>query len=90
MRPLEKLFLLEVEFYRRLRTVAPGTPDSSGVHTSYALQCGYEPIIREVGSATGHDIEQLRHRLLRADDARDILAARDSIERLLMIARPGG
>ena len=45
MTPLERLFLLEVEFHRRLRTQAPGTADASSLHTSYALQSGYEPLI---------------------------------------------
>lgn len=38
--PLEKLFCLELEFYRRLRTQAPGTADAHSLHTSYALQAG--------------------------------------------------
>ena len=46
MTPLERLFRLEVEFHRRLRTDAPGTVDVAGLHTSYALQSGYEPLIQ--------------------------------------------
>ena len=60
MSPLERLFRLELEFHRRLRTEAPGTADASGLHTSYALQSGYEPLIRAVGTATAQDIERLR------------------------------
>jgi hypothetical protein len=51
MMPLEQLFRLEIESHRRLRTQAPGIADPSGLHTSYALQSGYEPLIRAVGSA---------------------------------------
>jgi hypothetical protein len=85
--PLERLFLLEVEFHRRLRTHAPGTADAGSLHTSYALQSGYEALIRAVGTVTGHDIEQIRQRHALATDARDLLAARDSLKQLLGISQ---
>ncbi len=40
MSPLERLFRLEIEFHRRLRTEAAGSGDASSLHTSYALQMG--------------------------------------------------
>ena len=83
MPPLEKLFLLEVEFHRLLRTQAPGTADPSGLHTSYALQSGYEPLIRAAGTVTGHDIELIKQRHALAGDPRDILAARDTLKQAL-------
>jgi hypothetical protein len=83
MSPLERLFLLEVEFHRRLRTQAPGTADTRALHTSYALQSGYEPLIRAVGRVAGHDIELIGQRHAMAADARDLLAARDSLKELL-------
>jgi hypothetical protein len=89
MPPLERLFLLEVEFHRRLRTQAPGTLDASALHTSYALQSGYEPLIRAAGTATGHDIELIKQRHTVAGDARDLLAARDSLKQLLGIPQLG-
>jgi hypothetical protein len=52
MPPLERLFLLEVEFHRRLRTQAPGTADARALHASYALQIGYDPLIRQLGTAS--------------------------------------
>ena len=85
MTPLERLFRLEVEFHRRLRTEAPGTFDVAGLHTSYALQSGYEPLIRSAGAVTARDVERLHDRLTLAGDARDILAARDSLKQLLAI-----
>ena len=85
MPPLETLFRLEIEFHRRLRTQAPGTPDARALHTSYALQSGYEPLMRAIGPITAQDIERLHDRLTLAGDARDILAARDSLEQLLGI-----
>jgi hypothetical protein len=85
MPPLEHLFRLEIDFHRRLRTQAPGTGDAASLHTSYALQSGYEHLIRTVGPVTAQDIESLRERLTLAADARDILAARNSIKQLLGI-----
>ena len=89
MPPLETLFRLEIEFHRRLRTQAPGTVDASALHTSYALQSGYEPLIRSLGPVNGRDIDQLHARLAPAADARDALAARDSLKTLLGLGRRG-
>ncbi len=83
MPPLERLFRLEIEFHRRLRTQAPGAEDIRALHTSYALQSGYEPLIRTVGTVTAQDLDRLQARLVLAGDARDILAARDSLKQLL-------
>ena len=85
MAPLERLFRLEIEFHRRLRTEAPGPADARALHTSYALQSGYEPLIRSVGAVTARDLERLHARLTLAGDARDLLATRDSLKQLLGI-----
>lgn len=85
MAALEQLFLREVEFHRRLRVEAEGTQDTASLHTSYALQGGYEPLLREVGPVTAEDIEQLAHRLALAGDLRDVLRARDSLMGLLRV-----
>jgi hypothetical protein len=89
MPPLEKLFRLEIEFHRRLRTQAPGTTDAGALHTSYALQSGYEPLIRAAGRVTGRDIELISQRHAMAADARDLLAARDSLKQLLGLSQLG-
>jgi len=83
MPPLERLFRLEIEFHRRLRTQAPGTVDAGALHTSYALQAGYESLIGAAGTVTAVDLDRLRARLAAAGDPRDVRAARDSLERLL-------
>jgi hypothetical protein len=44
---------------------------------------GYEAIIRQLGTAIGHDIGHVRERLIPAADPCDILAARTSLKRLL-------
>jgi hypothetical protein len=85
MPPLEKLFRLEIEFHRRLRTLAPDTADARALHTSYALQSGYESLIGALSPVTAADIERLHARLALAGDSRDILAARDSLKQLLGI-----
>ena len=87
MPPLEKLYRLEIEFHRRLRTQAPGTADARALHTSYALQSGYEPLLRALGPVTARDIDRLRERLTLAADTRDLLAARDSLKHLLGISQ---
>ena len=89
MAPLERLFRLELEFHRRLRTEAPGTADARALHTSYALQSGYEPLIRAAGAVTARDVERLHERLTLAGDPRDVLATRDSLKRLLGIPHLG-
>jgi hypothetical protein len=83
MPPLERLFALEVEFHRRLGCEAPGTPDATPLHTSFALQTGYEWLMQRVGHVTAQDIERLIQHLAVARDTRDVLAARDSLTRLL-------
>ncbi len=83
MSPLEQLFRLKIEFHHRLRTLAPGSADAASVHASYALQSGYEQLIRTVGPADAQDVEALRERLTLTADARDVVAARDSLNQLL-------
>jgi hypothetical protein len=60
-----------------------GHADSGSLHTSYALQAGYEPLIWAAGRVTAHDVEMMKERLTLAGDTRDILAARDSMLQLL-------
>jgi hypothetical protein len=83
MNALERLFLLEVDFHRKLRTQALGKAMIDGLRTSYALQCGYEGLLRDVGPVTVRDIEKVRERLTMAGDSRDVLTARDSLMQLL-------
>jgi hypothetical protein len=85
MTPHQRLYRLEIEFHRRLRTEAPGTADARGLHTSYALQSSYEPLLRAAGAATARDLEHLHDRLTLAGDPRHVLSARDSLKQLLGI-----
>lgn len=89
MPPLEKLFRLEIDFHRRLRTQALGTADARALHTSYALQSGYEALIRAAGLVTAQDVELLHARLALAGTAGDVCAARDSLKQLLGLPQLG-
>jgi hypothetical protein len=83
MSSLEKLFRLEVEFHRRVRALPPGVVDSPSLHTSYALQTGYERLIRETDRVTARDLESLRERFGRSGHAQDLLDACKSLSQLL-------
>jgi hypothetical protein len=80
---LDRLFALEIEFHRRLRVEAPGTAETASLHTSYAIQSGYEQLLRGIGRVTVHEITQMTQRFLVGSDPRDVLSARDSVARLL-------
>ena len=87
MAPLERFFVLEVEFHRKLRTVvAADAADGGGAYTR-AMRCsrGMSRSCGSVGRVTVRDIEQVAAQGARAADARDVLAARDSLTRLLGI-----
>jgi hypothetical protein len=90
MKALEQLFTLEVEFFRRLRTQAPGLVDFRSPHTSYALQLGYEYLIGAIGYASMSDIDTLRNRLVLESDPRDVLNACDSLVTILGIDASSG
>ena len=68
MSPLEQLFTLEVEFHRKLRHEALGRADAAALHTSYALQSGYDSMLRRIGRVTVHDTGQLAERYALAGD----------------------
>jgi hypothetical protein len=89
MTPLEKLFVLEIEFHRRLRALPPGITDAESLHTSYALATGYEQLLPAIGPVTDGQIEQLRSRFAISGDSRAVLAASDSLKQLLQIPQLG-
>ena len=83
MAPLDQLFALEIEFHRKLRCDAPGTQDATALHTSYALQAGYERLLRRLGRVTAQDLQRAGDRHALAGDVRDVLAARDALTQML-------
>lgn len=85
MTPLESLFRLEVEFHRRVRALPPGVIEAGSLHTSYALQTGYESLLLDLGAVTAQDIECLCERFVCVADPCDVRAAGDSLQQLLGI-----
>jgi hypothetical protein len=83
IKALERLFVLELEFQRRLRTEVGPAVDTEGLHTSYALQYGYELLLRSVGRVKAPELEALGERYFLIADARDVLGARDSLMEIL-------
>jgi hypothetical protein len=88
MTPLEKLFRLEIEFHRRLRALPPGVVEAGSLHTSYALQTGYESLLHSLGAVSAMDIESLRERFACVVDPRDACAAGETLGQLLGIPAP--
>jgi hypothetical protein len=83
MSPLERLFRLEIDYFRQDRE-AGYPPDGNGVRTSYALQHGYEDLLRAIPRATTHeDLARLSNRFFLVGDQRDVFRARDSVARIL-------
>jgi len=85
MTPLERLFRLEIEYRRILRCDAPGTPEAAAPHTSFALQHGYDELLRSVGKVTTTQLKRMAGELLTLGDPRDVRAAEDSLMRLLWL-----
>jgi hypothetical protein len=85
MKPLEKLFMLEIEYHARLRAQGRGATEAPGIRASYALQCGYEALIRSAGRVVALELEGLCARFVQQADPRDVFAARDSLVAILRI-----
>jgi hypothetical protein len=83
MTPLERLFSLEVDFHRLLRNAASSSHDRSSLHTSFALQNGYEQLLYAARGATATHVDALTLGYHSRGDSRDVIAARDSLNQLL-------
>jgi hypothetical protein len=86
MDALETLFHLEVEFHWRLRASDLGVYEVKSIHTSYALENGYERLIVQAGNVKAEAIETLATRNKLSEDPRDVQWARDSLLMLIPIA----
>jgi hypothetical protein len=84
MSVLERLYSLEIEFYRLFRAEAINSMEAAAVHTSYALQHGYEPLLRTVGTVDSSALTNTRDRMMRMGDPRDVQAAYRSLENLIV------
>jgi hypothetical protein len=84
MSVLERLYRLEIEFYRLFRVEAINAMEAASAHTSYALQHGYEPLLRTVGSVDSSSLTDTRDKLLGMGDPRDVQAAYHSLQNLVV------
>jgi hypothetical protein len=84
MSVLERLYRLEIEFYRLFRVEAINAMEAASVHTSYALQHGYEPLLRTVGSVDSSSLTDTRDQMLGMGDPRDVQAAYHSLQNLVV------
>src|SRR5262245_21898215 len=94
MEPLEQLLALEIQFHRRLKRYGLGAGETDEVHTRYALQTGYELLLRQIDNPTAKQIERLAERHIMAGAAHAVRAATDSVTSILGIRprecrRPG-
>ncbi len=77
MSPLEKLFRLEIEYHRRVRALASVITDDGSLHTSFALQTGYESLLASLGRSPPATWKLCAAACCWPPTPRDLLATRD-------------
>lgn len=83
MSVLEQLYSLEIEFHRRFRSQFINAHEAESIHTSYALQQGYEPLLRTVGRVDLATLAAAKDRMAGQHDPRYAEAAFQSLRQLL-------
>ena len=83
---LDRLFSLEIEFYRLFRAEGIHAFEAAGVHTSYALQNQYEPLLRTVGVVDPSELARATERMMGMGDPRDVQAAFHSLRQFINVA----
>lgn len=86
MSVLDRLFTLEIEFHRLFRAEGVSPLEAASVHTSYALQHGYEPLIRAAGPVDPTDLAQAAERMTAIGDPREVRAACRSLQQFVAFA----
>ena len=84
---LERLYSLEIEFHRLFRAEAISAVEAASVHTSYALQNNYEPLLRMIGTVDPSDLAEAAERMMGMSDPRDVQDAFHSLRQLIKVAR---
>jgi len=84
MSMLDQLYSLEVEFHHQSRSAGMHPADEAGLHTSYALQNGYEGLLRSIGLVDPPILECVKDRMSRCGDPRDVIAAFRWLQRLAL------
>ena len=86
MSVLDRLDRREIEFHRLFRTDGVHAVEAAGVHTSYALQNGYEPLLRTIGVVDPAVLATAAERMMGMGDPRDVRAAYHSLGHLVRVA----
>jgi hypothetical protein len=86
MSVLDRLYRLEIEFHRLFRAEGVHAVEAAGIHTSFALQNGYEPLLRTIGIVAPADLAGATERMMGMGDPRDVQAAYHSLRRLIRVA----
>jgi hypothetical protein len=84
MTVLDNLYSLEIEFHRRFRMEAINAVEAWSIHTSYALQHGYELLLRTVGTVDSAELAKVKDRMIGMSDPRDVQAAFRSLQQLIV------
>ncbi len=85
MSVLDCLYILEIEFHRLFRAQAINALEAAGIHTSYALQNNYEPLLRTIGIVEAADLARATERMMGMRDPRDVQAAYRSLRQLISV-----
>ncbi len=75
MKPLERLFVLEIEFQRRSRESTTKGVD----RLFWELHSDYPALTAEVGEVTVQEVDRFSEHMLMLGNERDVLEARDAI-----------
>jgi hypothetical protein len=60
--------------------------EAAGIHTSYALQNHYEPLLRTIGVVAPSELASATERMMGMGDPRDVQAAYHSLRQLIRVA----
>jgi hypothetical protein len=83
MSVLDHLYRLEIEFHRLFRAKGVNAHEVASVHTSYALQNNYEPLLRMIGIVDSADLARATERMMGMGDPCDVQAAYHSLHQLI-------
>ena len=86
MSVLDRLYRLEIEFHRLFRADGINALEAASVHTSYAIQNQYEPLLRMIGVVARSDLAGATERMMGMGDPRDVQAAYHSLHQFLRVA----
>ena len=83
MSDLDRLYSLEIEFHRLFRAEGINALEAASVHTSFALQNHYEPLLRMIGVVAPSELAGAAERMMGMGDPRDVQAAYHPIRQLV-------